>query len=37
VRLCLTKDLQFHDCSEIAKGSCRRDQLTMPPARGSNS
>jgi len=37
VRLCLTKDLQFHDCSEIAKRSCRRDQLTMPPVRGSNS
>ncbi|HXQ83113.1 MAG TPA: ribonuclease T2 [Xanthobacteraceae bacterium] len=34
VRLCLTKDLQFHDCVEIAKRSCRRDQLLMPPVRG---
>jgi len=34
VRLCLTKDLQFHDCAEIAKRSCRRDQLLMPPVRG---
>jgi ribonuclease T2 len=34
VRLCLSKDLQFHDCPEIAKRSCRRDQLIMPPVRG---
>jgi len=34
VRLCLAKDLQFHDCAEIAKRSCRRDQLLMPPVRG---
>ncbi len=34
VRLCLSKDLQFHDCGEIAKRSCRREQLTMPPVRG---
>ena len=34
VRLCLSKDLQFHDCPEIAKRSCRRDQLVMPPTRG---
>jgi ribonuclease T2 len=40
VRLCLAKDLskdvQFHDCSEVAKRSCRRDQLVMPPMRGGN-
>jgi ribonuclease T2 len=34
VRLCLAKDLQFHDCAEIAKRSCRREQLIMPPVRG---
>ena len=34
VRLCLAKDLQFHDCPEIAKRSCWRDRLTMPPTRG---
>ena len=34
VRLCFAKDLQFHDCAEIAKRSCRRDQLVMPPVRG---
>src|SRR5262249_36798988 len=35
VRLCLSKDLRFHDCAEIAKRSCSREQLTMPPVRGS--
>ena len=34
VRLCLSKDLQFRNCPEIAKRSCRLDQLVMPPARG---
>jgi ribonuclease T2 len=34
VRLCLSKDLQFRDCPGIAKRSCRRDQLVMPPMRG---
>src|SRR5215813_11522876 len=35
VRLCLSKDLRFHDCAEIAKRSCSREQLTMPQVRGS--
>jgi len=34
VRLCLSKDLQFRDCPEIVKRTCRRDQLVMPPTRG---
>ena len=34
VRLCLSKDLKFRDCPEVAKRSCRRDQLIMPPVRG---
>jgi hypothetical protein len=33
VWLCQPKDLQFHDCPEIAKRSCRRDQLIMPATR----
>jgi ribonuclease T2 len=37
VRICLTKDLQFHGCPEIAKRTCKRDQLTMPPVRGGNT
>jgi ribonuclease T2 len=34
VRLCLSKDLQFRECPEIARRSCRRDELIMPPLRG---
>jgi ribonuclease T2 len=34
VRICLSKDLKFRDCPEVAKRSCRRDQLIMPPVRG---
>ena len=34
VRICLSKDLQFHDCGQVARRSCRRDQLVMPPVRG---
>jgi ribonuclease T2 len=37
VRLCLSKDLQFHDCAGIAKRSCTRNQLTMPPVRGGDT
>src|SRR3984885_10370205 len=33
VRICLSKDLQFRDCADIARRSCRRDQLLMPPMR----
>jgi len=35
VRICLSKELQFRDCAEIARRSCRRDQLVMPPVRGA--
>jgi ribonuclease T2 len=34
VRICLSKDLQFRDCPQLARRSCRRDQLIMPPLRG---
>jgi ribonuclease T2 len=34
VRICLSKDLKFRDCPEVARRSCHRDQLTMPPVRG---
>jgi ribonuclease T2 len=34
IRLCLSKDLQFHDCPEVVRRSCRRDQVVMPPVRG---
>ena len=34
VRICFSKDLQFRPCEEIERGSCRRDQVSMPPMRG---
>ena len=34
IRICLSKDLKFHDCPEVTKRSCRRDQVVMPPVRG---
>ena len=37
VRVCLNKDLSFRDCGEIARRSCRRDKVVMPPVRGSRA
>jgi ribonuclease T2 len=37
VRLCLSRELQFHDCPEVARRNCRRDQVLMPPLRGGSS
>ena len=34
VRICMTRDLQFRGCEEIAHRTCRRDKLIMPPVRG---
>jgi ribonuclease T2 len=34
VRICLTKDLRFRDCTGQRRGACRRDQMVMPPMRG---
>jgi ribonuclease T2 len=34
VRICLSKDLQFRDCPEVARRNCKRDQVVMPPLRG---
>ena len=34
VRICLSKDLQFRDCADVDRRSCRRDKLIMPPVRG---
>jgi ribonuclease T2 len=34
VRLCLSKDLKFRACPQVAKRSCRNDNILMPPLRG---
>ena len=34
IKICLTRDLQFRDCEENERRSCRRDKLVMPPVRG---
>jgi ribonuclease T2 len=33
VRVCLNKDLTFHDCGEIAHRTCKRQTLVMPAVR----
>lgn len=34
VRICMSKDLQFRDCTGIHRQSCDRDEVIMPPVRG---
>ena len=34
VRICLTKELTFRSCPEMARYSCRRDKVVMPAVRG---
>jgi ribonuclease T2 len=35
IKICMTRDLQFRNCEQIERRSCRRDKLIMPPVRGS--
>ena len=37
VRICIGKDMQFHDCTEVGQRSCRREQIVMPPLRGQRN
>jgi ribonuclease T2 len=37
IRICLSKNLTFRDCPEIARRSCRRDEVIMPPVRGGGT
>jgi ribonuclease T2 len=30
VRICVGKDLHFHECAEVEQRSCRREQIVMP-------
>jgi ribonuclease T2 len=34
VRVCLGKDLSFHDCAEISRRACRAGRIAMPAVRG---
>jgi ribonuclease T2 len=34
VRICMSKDLGFRECPELARRSCRRDRVVMPAVRG---
>jgi ribonuclease T2 len=34
VRVCLGRDLSFHDCAEIARRTCRVGKIAMPAVRG---
>jgi ribonuclease T2 len=34
VRICMTKELTFRSCPEMARYSCRRDKVVMPAVRG---
>jgi ribonuclease T2 len=31
VRICLDRNLAFHDCAAVEQHSCRREQIVMPP------
>jgi ribonuclease T2 len=37
VRICMTRELGFQDCPEVARRSCKRDKLIMPPVRGTGA
>jgi ribonuclease T2 len=37
VRICVGKDLRFHDCQEVEQRSCRREQVVMPPLHPERS
>jgi ribonuclease T2 len=34
IRFCLSKDMKFRACAEVARRACKSDQVTMPPMRG---
>jgi ribonuclease T2 len=34
VRICLSRDLDFHACPEVERRACRTPRVVMPPVRG---
>lgn len=37
VRICVGKDLRFHECPEVEQRACKREQVTMPPPHGERA
>jgi ribonuclease T2 len=37
VRVCMSKELGFRDCPDVARRACRREQVVMPPMRGATA
>jgi ribonuclease T2 len=37
IRICMNKDLSFHDCAEVSKRSCRAETVVMPPVRAPHA
>jgi ribonuclease T2 len=37
VRICMSKELGFHDCADVVQRACRRQQIVMPPPRGGRA
>lgn len=35
VRVCMSRELGFRDCEDVARRKCRRDHIVMPPVRTS--
>src|SRR3984957_20394145 len=37
VRICVGKDMRYHECQEVAQRSCRLDQVAIPPPRAQRA
>lgn len=37
VRICLNREFKFQDCPDVDRRACRRERLSMPPARGADA
>jgi ribonuclease T2 len=37
IRICMNKDLSFHDCAEVSQRSCRAGTVVMPPVRAPHA
>jgi ribonuclease T2 len=37
VRICMSKELGFHDCPDVAQRACRRQEIVMPAPHGGKA